>query len=84
MKNKNIRKENMKKKASRPKSTSDIINISADGFKYCILYDNYEATIYRADIDGAIAVYKAAERSWKTVLGPLSSSVKSEVEKLYF
>ena len=80
MKNKNIRKENTKKKASRPKSTSDIINISADGFKYCILYDNYEATIYRA----AIAVYKAAERSWKTVLGPLSSSVKSEVEKLYF
>ena len=83
MKSKDIRKEHVKKKATQPKSTSDVINISVDGFNYCILYDNYKATVYRTDVDGAIAVYRAAERSWKILPGLMSHSIKPEVEKLY-
>lgn len=83
MKNKNIRKENVKKQTSQPKTTSQTINMTADNFKYNILYDNYKATVYRTDIDGAIAVYRAAERSWKTIPGLLPHSVKAKVEKLY-
>lgn len=83
MKSKDIRKENVKKRIAQPKSPSSHINISANGLDYQIIYDNYEATVYRADVDKAIAVYKAAERNWKIVPGLMSHTIQPMVEKLY-
>ena len=83
MKSKNIRKENNKKRQPEPKGNTKSINASAGGTNYCIMYDNYSATITRADTDGAVAVYKAADRSWKIIPGLLSHSIQVMVENLY-
>lgn len=83
MKSKDIRKENNKKRQPVSKGSTRSIDASTGGIKYSIMYDNYSATIYRADTDGAVAVYRAAERSWKIIPGLLSHSIQVMVENLY-
>ena len=83
MKSKDIRKENNKKRQPKTKGSTRSLNASVGNIEYCIMYDNYSATVTRADTDGAVAVYKAAERSWKIIPGLLSHSIQIMVENLY-
>ncbi len=83
MKNKDIRKDNNKKRVPTRKNHSESLHIYSEGANYLILYDNYSATVYRENTDGAIAVYRAADRSWKIIPDLFSYSIRAAVEKLY-
>ena len=84
MKSKDIRKDNNKKRGvPTRKNHSESLHIYSEGANYLILYDNYSATVYRENTDGAIAIYRAADRSWKIIPDLFSYSIRAAVEKLY-